>query len=486
MRLNLLSKILIWVFINILVLGVVLYFIFNLQFRFSPNSPLIGAAEERLEIIAALISSESAEKTRAERDEVVKRYSDKYGVEFTVFANSGEQLAGKPIKLPEKIKNSLGRKFRPPPGMPDRKNLPRPPPGQQIRIESTSNPSFYWAISRIPIREKGLSRPIASAVVAYSDSITGNGLFYDPKPWIGTILIILGISFIIWFPFVRGLNKSVSALTSATGQIADENFSVRVDEKRSDEIGRLGKSINHLAERLSGFVHGQKRFLGDISHELNSPLARMNWALSILESRVKQEDQRYIDDVREEIQLMSKLVDELLSYSKAGIKGSKIRMENVDIEDVVDEIVGREKLFQGEIKVKIEDGIKIRANRKLFSRALSNVVSNAIRYAGEDGEINILAEEEYGLVKIKVTDSGDGVPEKELSRIFDPLYRVEKDRARQTGGTGLGLAIVKTCVEACEGKVSARNLYPKGFEVSFTMKSADAYQANPIAELKDI
>ena len=73
---------------------------------------------------------------------------------------------------------------------------------------------------------------------------------------------------------------------------------------------------------------------------------------------------------------------------------------------------------------------------------------------------------------LKIIDSGDGVPEGELSRIFEPLYRVEKDRARQTGGSGLGLAIVKTCIEACGGKVTAKNLKPKGFEIIFLLKSA--------------
>jgi two-component system sensor histidine kinase CpxA len=470
---KLLTKILIWVFINLLVLGVVLYFIFNLQFRFGPGSPLMRAAEQRLEIIAALISAETADKTRSERDIVLQKYSEKYGIEFTLFTNRSEQLGGKSLELPEKIKNALGRKFRPPPGMPDRPNLPRPPPGEQIRIERTSNPTLYWAIARVPVREKGENLPLRASVVAFSDSMTGNGLFFDPKPWIGTILIILGVSFLIWFPFVRSLNKSVSKLTSATEQIAEENFTVRIEEKRSDEIGQLGKSINHLAERLAGFVTGQKRFLGDISHELNSPLARMNWALSILETKIRDEDQKYIEDVREEIQLMSKLVGELLSYSKAGIKGTAVRLENIDVREIVKETVGREKLYQNKIKIEIKKDIKVQANRKLLARALSNVISNAIRYGEKEGEIKITARRKNEMVEIRIADSGEGVPEKELGRIFDPLYRVERDRARQTGGTGLGLAIVKTCIEACEGKASAKNLSPKGFEVTLTLMTAE-------------
>ena len=156
MRLNLLSKILLWVFINLLVLGVVLFFIFNLQFNFSPNSPLLGAANERIEVVAEMIATESNGKSRAERDEILKKYSDNYGVTFTLFTNSGEQLGGQKIELPAQIKDSLGTEFKPPPGMPANLNLPPPP--RRVSIERTTSPTIYWAIARVPIVEKGKLR----------------------------------------------------------------------------------------------------------------------------------------------------------------------------------------------------------------------------------------------------------------------------------------------------------------------------------------
>lgn len=472
MRLNLLSKILLWVFINLLVLGVVLYFIFNLQFNFAPQSPLLGAVNERIEVIAEMISTESNGRSRAERDEILKRYSDNYGIEFTLFANTGEQLGGRETQLPTKIKDVLAKPFQPPPGLPANLNLPPPP--RRVTIERTTSPTTYWAIARVAIVEKENPANIKASVIAYSDSLTGNGLFFNPKPWIVLVLIILGLSVLIWFPFVRNLNKSISQLTTATGQIADENFSVRVDDKRTDEIGRLGKSVNHLAERLGGFVSGQKRFLGDISHELNSPLARMNWGLSLLENRVGEADQKYIEDVREEVQLMAKLVDELLTYSKAGMKGTEVQVEIIGFRELAQEVIEREKLSDLEIKIDFDVEIKVWANRSLLSRALSNVLRNAVRYSGEKGGITLTADTKKEWIIIRIIDSGKGVPEDDLGRIFDPLYRVEKDRARQTGGTGLGLAIVKTCLEACGGRVTAKNLQPRGFEIAFTLKPASS------------
>ena len=234
----------------------------------------------------------------------------------------------------------------------------------------------------------------------------------------------------------------------------------------------MGKSVNHLAERLAAFVHGQKRFLGDISHELNSPLARMNWALTLLESKSESTNQKYIENVREEVELMAKLVDELLAYSKAGIKSTKVNLENVSVRRLVEEIIEREKFAKNDIKIEFGEDIKVQANRELLAKAFSNVLRNAVRYAGEKGKIILKAETEKETVTLKIIDNGDGVPESEISKIFDPLYRVQKDRARKSGGSGLGLAIVKTCIEACDGKVSAENLQPNGFEIAFVLKLA--------------
>ena len=472
MRLNLLSKIWFWVFINLLVLGIVLFFIFNMQFNFSPNSPLLGAANERIEVVAEMIVTDSNGKSRAEIDEILQKYSDDYGLTFTLFANTGEQLGGEDLALPTQIKEALGTDFKPPPGLPA--NSKRPPPPRRVNIERTTSPTTYWAIARVPVIEKGKSENTKASVIASSDSITGNGLFPNPSPWIVLALIILGLSALIWFPFIWNLNKSISKLTSATEQIADENFTIRVDDRRKDEIGRLGKSVNHLAEKLSDFVHGQKRFLGDISHELNSPLARMNWALDLLENKTEDANQKYIESVREEVELMAKLVDELLAYSKAGMKSTEIQMEKINLHQLTKEVIEREKLSETDIKIEIENDIEVNANRNFLSKALSNVLRNAIRYAGDKGEIIVKADKGNETINLKIIDSGDGVPEAELSRIFEPLYRVEKDRARKTGGSGLGLAIVKTCIEACDGKVTAKNLKPKGFEIAFVLKSANS------------
>ncbi len=346
--------------------------------------------------------------------------------------------------------------------------VPPPPPFLMV----STNPVRYWAGIRIPVTEPGLPIPIRSTLLAYSDSVAGLGLFFDPRPWAFMITVGLFLSLLLWFPFVRNITKTISAMTTATEHIAEERFDIQVDATRGDELGRLGKAINHLAQRLSGFVGGQKRFLGDISHELNSPLGRMRVALAILEERVPPEHRAYVADIQEEVHFMSNLVGELLAYSKAGLKTSAVTLQPVRLDRLVRGTIQRECGENAEVAIDIPEEISVLAHPELLSRAVANVARNAMRYAGSAGLIAIEAVRVEGKIRLAVRDAGPGVPENELGKLFDPFYRIERDRSRETGGTGLGLAIVKTCVEACNGTVSAANLAPTGFEVAIVLDAA--------------
>src|SRR5207249_2057473 len=138
------------------------------------------------------------------------------------------------------------------------------------------------------------------------------------------------------------------------------------NERRADELGRLGKAINHLAVRLGGFVQGQKRFLGDVSHELNSPLARMQFALSILEQRADPAQRDYIADVHEEVELMSRLVSELLAYSKAGMRGPEIKLEAVSLRPLIADVVAREAKQELPINVAVDAALDVNAHPELL------------------------------------------------------------------------------------------------------------------------
>lgn len=491
LRFSLFTRILLWFFLNLVVLGAVLLLFFNLQFRLRPESPLAGSGGNQVENIARLMVVEMYGKPREERDAILQRYSERHRVTFLLYENSGERLAGKESEPPVEVLNYLKRPglLSPPPEAPDNRppptegrldDRPPPPPGARpgnrpdpqhpIFTLKTSTPTRYWVGVRVPFYDTQRAESVRATLLAASDSITGHGLFFDPKPWLIAVVVVLALSILLWLPFVRGITQTVKQMTTAAEQIAEERFDVRVDEQRTDEIGRLGKAINHLAARLSGFVHGQKRFLGDVSHELNSPLGRLQVALGILEERVDPAQRAYVADAQEEVRLMSQLVSELLAYAKAGIKTAAVKLEPVALRSLVEQIISREATAV-EINVEMDDSLAVMAQPELLARALANVIRNAVRYAGDAGPIFVSAQRENEQVKISIADGGAGVPPESLDKLFDPFYRPESHRARTTGGAGLGLAIVKSCVEACQGTVSAQNRQPHGFEIVIMLKA---------------
>jgi two-component system sensor histidine kinase CpxA len=253
-------------------------------------------------------------------------------------------------------------------------------------------------------------------------------------------------------------------MTAATGQIAEGRFEIALPVKRRDELGQLSESINQMAHRLSGYVNGQRRFLGDIAHELCSPVARIQMSLGILEQRAPESAMRYVETIDEEIQHMSTLVNELLSFSKASL-GASTALQSVNISETVTRAIEREKTDQVTINVDVPAALTATAQSDYLFRSISNVLRNAIRYAGADGPIDISARALDGFALISVSDQGPGVAPAELDEILKPFYRPETARQRETGGVGLGLAIVRTCMDACHGSVTCRNRSPKGFQV---------------------
>ena len=478
-RFSLFTKTMLWFFLNLLILGAVLFFIFNLDFRFAPRSPFFRESANRIEALSRLVSLEMSGETRAEQDRTLAKYGEVYKIEFLVYDEKGEQLAGKEKPLPPQILDELAhqRFERPPPppaDVPENERLPRlpPPPGGPPIFAKTDDPTLFWSGSRMLFYDKNKGEPINAVLMTVSDSPSGRGFFFNPTPWlvIGGIVVLGSILF--WLPFVRGITKNIGQMTRATEQIAAEKFDARVSETRTDELGRLGAAINRMAEKLAGFVYGQKRFLGDISHELNSPLARLQLSLSVMEDYADDKTQTYLESAKEEVELMTKLVNELLTFSKAGMQAAEIKLESVVLRPLVESVVGREnKTDQAEFVIAIDENLRVAAHGEMLARAISNVVRNAIRYAGDHGKINIAAHRENSQTILTIADNGTGVPESQIGRLFDPFYRVEAHRSRETGGSGLGLAIVKTCVEACGGKVSARNLKPRGLEVEISLEN---------------
>jgi two-component system, OmpR family, sensor histidine kinase CpxA len=490
-RFPLYAKILLWFLLNLLVLAAVFFALASEHFGSGPDWLAISGAGERVRLVGELISGQLERQPRSDWDGTLQRFNANFGLQFLMFRMDGEQLAGERVKLPDHVAAKLTERpprgggprdrepldeppFRPedggprdgPPGPGPRGGQPRPP-----FLVRAGNPPHYWIGVSMRSPERPPERRGPATLLIVSPDLRAGGLLFDFRPWLWTGAGALLFSVLFWIPLVRHITRSVSRMQVATAQIAEGHFEARVNEKRRDELGVLGASINRMAARLAGLVNGQKRFLGDIAHELCSPLARMQMALGILEERADEKGKSYVEDVREELQNMSSLVNELLSFSKASL-GAGARMQSVELQPLVEKAVRREAR-DSQVRNDVPADLHAAADPELLVRAVANLVRNAVRYAGDAGPITISAERVGEEIELRVTDEGPGVPEHELLKLFDPFYRVDTSRARETGGVGLGLAIVKTCVEACRGKVTCRNRTPRGFEVSITLPAAN-------------
>ena len=195
-------------------------------------------------------------------------------------------------------------------------------------------------------------------------------------------------------------------MTRATESIAEGRFDVQLADARRDELGRLSAAINRMAARLKDYVMGQKRFLGDAAHELCSPLARMEIALGILEERSSAESLPLVRDVREELAHMRKLANELLSFSKASLGENHVKLEKVNVAEMVGAAIHQEKSDAGLIDLAIPEDLCVSGNTELLQRAVANLVRNALRYAGDAGPITIEAARDGEYIFITVADQG--------------------------------------------------------------------------------
>ena len=338
-------------------------------------------------------------------------------------------------------------------------------------VVRAGNPTGYWIGMRVPFAAPERGFPLPAKLVVRVDSLRGLLHLLNHETWVlaGTAVLLLSVLF--WLPLVRGITRSLGQLTAATEQIAEGKFETRVNANRRDEIGKLGESVNRMATRLDTHMNGQKRFLGDVAHELCSPLARLQMATGILAERADPKLQETVADVREEVQQMSSLVNELLAFTKAGLRPRDVVCAPVDLAPLIRDVVAREGATD-RVSVAAPDNLRVMAEPDLLARALGNLIRNAVRYAGDSGPIVVTATSEVGRVIITVEDNGPGVPASDLDRLGEPFFRPELARTRETGGVGLGLAIVRNSIASCGGEVRFTNRAPRGFCAQIRLSAA--------------
>lgn len=487
-----------WFLLNFVLVAIVLFF-FSKQY-FSLESLVAGPAGDRITTLAERVGENLRASNEDEWPPNLKRLGIQHQLTFVALRNDGQSFTEEDISLPEAVLHELNS-FKAPPGdHPERRgdhrgppgiDRPGPPvksdfgPGDFIDLDSTDDiddgqpvlshllfavqdhNGDYWFANLLQLGrpDRDLRRPHSTILLIKSPTLSAHGLILDSRPWWRLGGIIIGVSILLWLPFAWSISRYIRSLTRRTISIARGNFEATDISHRGDELGHLGIAIDRLRQQLSGYVDGQKRFTSDIAHELCTPLARMQLSLGVLEQQATTSPEM-ITDLRDEVQQMSSMVDELLDFSRASMQPDKVSLESVDIATLAKEVIEREGASTA--KVDIRDKTLAKANPHLLRRALGNAVRNAMHHA-TGKEILIHTFSTADTLEILIDDQGSGIPEEDLPHIFEPFYRVDSARTREDGGTGLGLAIVGTCMLGCRGTASCENLREGGLRVILSL-----------------
>ena len=282
---------------------------------------------------------------------------------------------------------------------------------------------------------------------------------------------------LVCYALARYLTKPIVALRAATQRLAEGDLSARVSEtNRQDELADLGRDFNQMAERIEALMKAQQRLVGDVSHELRSPLARLSVALELARLKAGTEAAPALDRIELEAERLNELIGQLLTLAKleSGVSAPPATAVALDqlLKDVVADASFEAAARNREVRLLRCDQCQTEGSPELLRRAIENVVRNAVRYTPENSSVEVKLELEGKRAMISVRDFGQGVPTDSLNQLFEPFYRVAEARDRQTGGIGLGLAITKSAIQLHGGTVHAFNASDDGLVVKMTLPAA--------------
>lgn len=282
--------------------------------------------------------------------------------------------------------------------------------------------------------------------------------------------LVIGATLLLCWLASMGVVSPIRRIAATIALFGQSNLSVRVNTRRQDEIGQLARSFNQMAERLERLIVSERRLLGDISHELRSPLARLKFAIKL--ARTSADSKSALDRIERDVDRIASLVADIvdINFIEYGpvVEGAGIVRAGDMMDDVVRDCQVEAEMRDCRIAVSGHVSGQVMGNRELLRRAVENVLRNAIRYAPEHSTIDVSIADDSRAAAIVVRDYGPGVPEDALTRIFDPFFRVDEARDAKSGGSGLGLSIAKQALQVHHGTITAENASP-GLRVKITI-----------------
>jgi len=281
------------------------------------------------------------------------------------------------------------------------------------------------------------------------------------------------------------MTRPVARLRQAAQSLAAGDLTARTGAPEGGprgEMVELMRDFDRMAERLEGLVDAQSRLLKDVSHELRSPLARLSVALGLARQRATPEIEGQLNRIELEADRLNQLIQRLLTIARLESGADALRKSNLSLRELV-ENVGQDAEYENagrQIRVAADgdDEFLMEADPDLLRSAVENVVRNATRYTAAGTTVEVNLERQSGPngeeMVIRVSDSGPGVPDAALAKIFEPFFRLDDARNPQTGGAGLGLSIADRAIRLHGGQISASNRKEGGLEVEIRIPAGAA------------
>ncbi len=313
--------------------------------------------------------------------------------------------------------------------------------------------------------------------IVHRDKKRNFGLMVRQLPYWLRIAIPVVISFALCWLLARTLSKPISTMKKVANQFGNGDLSARIsdDGMKNDELGELAKTFNSMADKIQSNVKAHQRLLGDVSHELRSPMTRLQLAIAMADKSKTQPDvlAKHLARCELEVERLGLMIEDVLSLSRLENSLHNITLQKLNLVDVITPLID-DNQYLGEtrfikIKADIPQFCDVMGDEVLLASAINNILVNAIKYSPNNSEVFVSLKTNSSTITLSIIDQGNGVSQESITSLFKPFYRTSDARERKTGGTGLGLAIAKQAISIHNGTIIAENIPDAGLGITITL-----------------
>lgn len=299
---------------------------------------------------------------------------------------------------------------------------------------------------------------------------------------INKIIAILGIvmtiiTIMIAILIANKISRPIEVVSNMANEMGKGGYKKKLEyESNISEIDKLITSINELAYKLDEQENLRKRLTTDVAHELRTPLTNIQTHIEAMIDGIWEPSNDRLNSVNEEVIRLTHLVNELKNLAKFDSEKSKLELSEVDVPGIIKNTIYNNQGSALEKNINITSDIEditTYLDKEKITQVVLNLLSNAIRYTNEYGNINIRAYRDNNDIKIHVKDDGIGIPKDKMNYIFERFYRIDESRSKDTGGIGVGLTIVKSIVHLHGGSIYVNSVEGKGSEFVVVIPEID-------------